>query len=339
MKPIEKTEYVNLIKKSRRDKKLHPLVQERLTLLLSKIYPNNCTVEEISLVAGGRNDLISFSFDNRKVVFELFFSVGQVPQDLRLLEQSKAEVKIAILLDDEVDKKISTEYFRKKPDGFPFIWLRHVIDPYWESYCIGLLRELTDENNVITQTRELLASPKGEISAKILKQQIAKIKDHLGIDKKPTTIDRSKLTGTHLACLLVLKRIKELGIPSEKMHSFIAWLPTVIPRAFEMVALGFQVFIITDFKGNHALWSDGDLADDLFLAADKKPEANVVICVNEPINTVFEIMGQEKKEVQFHMFHAYFELLDKSVLDVLIVKPSKSKEKSKKKSTCENSQD
>jgi hypothetical protein len=331
MKPMEKTEYVNLVKKSRKEKRLHPLVQERLTLLLSKISPNNCTVDEISLVAGGRNDLISFSFDNRKIVFELFFSVGQVPQDLRLLEQPNAEVKIAILLDDDVDKKVSTEYFRKKPDCFPFLWLRHVIDPYWESYCIGLLRELTDENSVITQTRELLASPKGEISAEILKKQIAKIKTILGVEKKPRAIDLSKITGTQLACLLILKRVKELGIPSEKMHSFIAWLPTVMPHAFELVILGFQAFIVTDFKGNHALWSDGDLADDLFLAADKKPEANVVICVNEPINTVFEIMGQEKKEVQFHMFHAYFELLDKSALEALTVKPSKCKEKSEKK--------
>jgi len=332
MKPLAATEYINRIKEYRKAKKLHPLVQERLTILLSKICPNNCTVDEVSLMAGGRNDLISFSFDKRKVVFELFFSVGQVPQDLRLLEQAKAEVKIAILMDDEVDKKVSREYFRKKPDAFQFLWLRHVIDPYWENYCIGLLREMIEENSVINQTRELLASPQGEISARILKKQIAQIKEDYGIPKKPKTIDLSKITGVQLACLLIIKRIKELGVPSDKLHSFIAWLSDVMPRAFELVLLGFQTFIITDLKGNHALWSDGDLADDLFLAADTKPEANVVICVNEPINKVFSVMGHEKKEVQFHLFHGYFELLDPTALDALTIKPVKFTKKKAKTS-------
>ena len=44
-------EYVSLIKKNRRSKKLHPLVQQRLIILMSKIYPDNCTVSEVSLFA------------------------------------------------------------------------------------------------------------------------------------------------------------------------------------------------------------------------------------------------------------------------------------------------
>ena len=227
------------------------------------------------------------------------------------MNNRKTEVKIAILIDEAVDEKVSREYFRKKPDAFPFLWLRMIIDPGWENYCIGRLRELTDEKQVITHMRELLASPVGEMSSKIMQEQIDHIKEISNMEKNSKSLDLSKITGVQLACLLVIHRVKKLGIPSEKLHSFIAWLPRVMPRAFELVTLGFQAFIITDLKGNHALWSDGDLADDLFLAADKKPEANIVICLNDPVNKIYDVMGFERREVKFHIYHGYLELSDK----------------------------
>ena len=66
---------------------------------------------------------MQFAFNGRRVVFEFFFSPSQVPQDLRLLEQAKADVKIAILLDSAINSKLADEYFHKKPDHFPFLWL------------------------------------------------------------------------------------------------------------------------------------------------------------------------------------------------------------------------
>jgi len=93
---------------------------------------------------GGRNDLIQFFPNGRCVVFELFVTVSQVPQDLRLLEQSDADVKIAILLDEEINSKLAKEYFRKKPNHFPYVWLSEVLMSERESKCLNRLREVIE---------------------------------------------------------------------------------------------------------------------------------------------------------------------------------------------------
>jgi len=125
---------------------LHTLAQEKLALYLSRLYPRDCAVSEVSGVLGGRNDLMLFAFDGHRVVFEFFFSPSQVPQDLRLLEQAKADVKIAILLDREANPKLADEYFHKKPGHFPFLWLSYLMVPSQEEFCLALLRELVDEH-------------------------------------------------------------------------------------------------------------------------------------------------------------------------------------------------
>ena len=121
-------------------KQLHGAVEIRLASLLARAFPGSAAVPEVVGTLGGRNDLIQYFFDSRRVVFEVFCSKSQVPQDLRLLEQSEAAVKIAILIDADVDHEVSSEYFHKKPDAFPFVWLRWVMVPRWESIVPGACR-------------------------------------------------------------------------------------------------------------------------------------------------------------------------------------------------------
>jgi hypothetical protein len=90
-------------------------VEKRLVELLSMLFPDTHSTSEVTGILGGRNDLMQFFFNGRRVVFEVFFSPSQVPQDLRLLVQNHADVKIAILLDSDVNPKLADEYFRKKP--------------------------------------------------------------------------------------------------------------------------------------------------------------------------------------------------------------------------------
>lgn len=121
---------------------LHSAVQTRLRQLLAKEFPDNAAVTEISAVKGGRNDLIYYLQDGKRAVFEFFCSTSQVPQDLRLLEQADAHWKIAILLDVELRPDLAENYFRKKPDSFPFLWLSQIIMPGKESECLAKLRTL-----------------------------------------------------------------------------------------------------------------------------------------------------------------------------------------------------
>src|SRR5260370_3346480 len=131
--------FVTDVRNAIREKRLHSWVEERLVRLLKRLYPDSCPVPEVVGVLGGRNDLIQFFQNGRCVVFELFATVSQVPQDLRLLEQSSAVIKIAILLDEQINPKLAREYFRKKPNHFPYLWLSHVLLPQRDSKLLTQL--------------------------------------------------------------------------------------------------------------------------------------------------------------------------------------------------------
>jgi hypothetical protein len=210
--------YFESIKNIKRKNELHPQVEARLSTLLTKIYPEDCPVSEVSGIPGGRNDLILFSFTGRRIVFELFFSPSQVSQDLRLLELSNADIKIAVLHDDEVNPKLSAEYFHKKPDHFPYLWLKWLMDPDWESICLQRLRELIDEQAVIVQMRSLLSSPAGETIEKHFKGQIRQIKEKLGKQEKPS-VNVKNLSGYQIASLLIIQEFRKMGIPIERLRS------------------------------------------------------------------------------------------------------------------------
>ena len=113
----------------KREKKLHPLAQERLATLLQDIWPDGYPKLEPGEMPAGRSDL-AFSFpDGRYAVFEIFATVSQVPQDLRHLEQSNALARIAILTDPALDDgDIYREYYAKRPrDPFPVINLSDIL--------------------------------------------------------------------------------------------------------------------------------------------------------------------------------------------------------------------
>lgn len=124
------------------ERHVHSAVQNRLAHLLAHEFPDNPSIAEVFAVKGGRNDLIHYDQQGRLAVFELFCSTGQVPQDLRLLEQAEAHWKIAILLDREIRSDLADTYFHKKPDPFPFLWLSQVMMPCKEADCRQKLRFL-----------------------------------------------------------------------------------------------------------------------------------------------------------------------------------------------------
>jgi hypothetical protein len=87
--------YEDRVRSLRKAKKLHPEVERRLVKLLRMAFPESPAAPEVSAVPGGRNDLLQYFYDGRRIVLEVFCSASQVPQDLRLLEQCDAAVRIA----------------------------------------------------------------------------------------------------------------------------------------------------------------------------------------------------------------------------------------------------
>jgi len=113
----------------KRKRRLHPIAEKRLALLLQDIYPDEYSIAEPGEIPGGRSDLAFYFGSGRYAVFEVFATISQVAQDLRHLEQSNAQARIAILTDPALDGgKIFEEYFRKRPrDPFPWVKLSDVL--------------------------------------------------------------------------------------------------------------------------------------------------------------------------------------------------------------------
>ncbi len=121
---------------------VHTAFQNALRALLVAEFPNTTAIAEVYAVTGGRNDMIQYSQGGQRAVFELFCSPSQVPQDLRLLERAEADWKIAILLDEQINPGVATSFFRKKPEGLPFLWLSQIIMPSNAADCRAKLRQL-----------------------------------------------------------------------------------------------------------------------------------------------------------------------------------------------------
>lgn len=301
-------DFANFIKTAKGRKRLHPLVEKRLSLLLSRMYPDAAPIPEVYGIPGGRHDLMQFFFNERRVVFELFCSPSQVPQDLRLLEQSTADVKIAILLDRQINPKLANEYFRKKPDHFPFLWLSQVLIPRYEAVCLARLHELIDENASIIRLRRVLSTPKGSQIEDHFRKQLERIEAALQANKSKT-VEVQELTFEQLIALRKIAQLRKIGIQNERLRSLYAWLQNSISFAITIVEAGYQAFLITDLDGQHAIWSDGDLADYLFNGADYKELAEVVICLNKFVNDLWESIGEERRPIHWHIFHSYREYI------------------------------
>ena|SRR5579859_5866244 len=123
LEEIKEADYVETVKREKKRGILHTIAEKRLQGYLNELFPDDHVALEVAGIPGGRNDAVKFSYNKHIAVFEFFFSPSQVSQDLRLLEQYKgADVRIAILLDRDIDPKLADTYFHKKPDPFPHIF-------------------------------------------------------------------------------------------------------------------------------------------------------------------------------------------------------------------------
>jgi hypothetical protein len=122
--------YTEKMKRLRKDKLFHSYVQAQLTELCRQWFPQLHPIKEIQGLAGGRNDLILFEFDGRKILMEIFGTASQVSRDLRILDKTRADVKIAVIIDKEVDPHVFEQLLRENPESnYPFIFASEIVDP------------------------------------------------------------------------------------------------------------------------------------------------------------------------------------------------------------------
>lgn len=285
-------EYVQWIKAIREAKLLHTVVEERLIHVLSNIVPEYHPVKEIQALAGGRNDLMLFEFSGRKVLFEIFASRSQVSRDLRILDKTKADKKIAIIIDKDVDKGILDKFLMENPeDNYPYLFIGELF-----------------EQNLIECSLKLRELILGDEDAKFLRILRSKIKLHdffemcrqEGIEVfVKGDIEAGTITYLRIFVALVMSRMIKLGVKKDALKKLGHWLSqeNVVRFVLMKVSAGLNTFLYTDFNEIMAIHSDIELIDWIRIG-NELPEAHVILSMNSIIYDIeykyIKDTGQQK---------------------------------------------
>lgn len=143
------SQYKANVLKLRRSHKLHSNVQQRFTWLLRQVDKKAiATPESSTLSLGHRVDLKFHLSDGHTLQAEIFASAGMVSRDINSLVNSIADIRLALLLDDVIDKSVADAYFHElksrnlPPNFFPVIELSNIMISSQSMELKRRLREL-----------------------------------------------------------------------------------------------------------------------------------------------------------------------------------------------------
>lgn len=140
----------------RKARELHPAVERRLKELAACARPESFALPEGWGIAGShRSDLVVYLHDRKVIHIELFGHPSTVEKDLNILHMSDADVKVALLIDETADPKVSEAYFRAIPDNrFHWFFVSQFLDPGREPEAIrtleGLFRKAIEVGGPLT---------------------------------------------------------------------------------------------------------------------------------------------------------------------------------------------
>ncbi len=208
-------------------------------------------------LAGGRNDLMLFEFSGRKVVFEIFASNSQVSRDLRILDKTAADRKIAVVIDRDIDASVHIRFLRENPESnFPFIFIGDLFERS-PSACVTKLMALIYGDD-LARLRVLLRAlvSKVDLSDLYRSEGIPLLFKHKSTGELEVSYERVFNT-------LVLNRCASMCRERSYRLEFARWFCR--RELFEYVAIrmamGVNMFLYTDFRKEKAVYADTDLAD------------------------------------------------------------------------------
>jgi len=250
---ISQKQYIEQIKALRKSKKLHTYVEDRLIELITRIAPEYHPIKEPVGLAGGRNDLMLFEFNQRKILFEIFASRSQVSRDLRILDKTQANQKIAIIIDKEADKTVLEQFLKENPeDNYPFLFVGE------------LFREPTIDCEL--KLRELIAGDEEAKFQRMLRGKMGPI-NFFNICRKEGIEVLAKgdkdITYVKIFVTVALGKCLNFGIARSKVKKLGKWLSDeqVIKYILLRIDLGLNMFLYTDFEETMAVYSDTELVD------------------------------------------------------------------------------
>ncbi len=252
----KKQEFEDWVLKERKAKRLHGIVEDRLVEIIAKIFPDYHPIKEAQGLAGGRNDLLLFEFNGRKVLFEVFASHTQVTRDLRILDKTKADVKIAVLIDKDIDSRIIDKFFKENPEeNYPFIF-------------IGELFKESKINSCALKLNELISGEEEAIFQRVLNQKVKRT-NFLNICKKEgidilssDDVKHNDVTFKKVFLTIFLSKISKI-INRAPAKNILKWISDdkTIDFILMKIGHGFNTFLYTDFYENKGIYSDVELLD------------------------------------------------------------------------------
>jgi len=159
---LDFNEYIEYIKQNR--KKLHTIAEQNLRIILKEICPETHPVSEINK-DGRRVDLIFFFDSNgHSIHFEIIASSGQVDNNSLSLERSSSDIQVALLIDGEIDPRVSTKYFRVNQDRFIHFNLSYIF----------MSSKIEDfKHNIVNIIKKFKLSMKSEVqNSKLLQSRL-----------------------------------------------------------------------------------------------------------------------------------------------------------------------
>jgi hypothetical protein len=243
----------------RKEKMLHPKVLEELKNIIDRCFPDYTPIAEIQGLAGGRNDLIGFKYNTRKILFEIFATANQVSRDLRILDKTLADIKIAIIIDKEVDQRVTEKFLRENPeDNYPFIFISQILDKNKMKVAIKL-KDIFSKND-----KDIILE---EIRKKISYKEFVKICNNEKIKILSSPIDKSEITLKNIFITFVSNKILKMSHDNGDVLNLLKWLSDdkLIEFILLKINLGFNIFIFTDLKENYCIESDIEFLDWLSL--------------------------------------------------------------------------
>jgi hypothetical protein len=295
MNPRLSPELIKQIKELRKTNHLHTWVEKRLIQIMQVIAKDYHPIPEPQGLAGGRNDLMLFEFSGRKILFEVLATASQVSRDLRILDKTKADIKIAVIIDKEIDTKVFEKVHKENPENnYPFLFIGELFEESLLSGCVLKLQEIifADENATFFRILQQKLSTNNFID--ICKREGINILSQEDINSNNITIPKVFVT-------LVLHKCKVLGIQTSHLKTLGVWLSDekLIEFVLMKIQLGFNLFLYTDLNEIRCIYSDIELQDWLRIGHQlSKPY--VLLPINTIIYEIYDKYFQLNSEFELN---------------------------------------
>jgi hypothetical protein len=118
----------NQILELRKLNQLHDFVEEKLVNLFKQISPDFYTMKEGYGSTSGRTDTTTFGWNGKVIHVEVIASKNMVQRDLLNLFNTTADIGIAVVIDEDIDKPVVDEFYRKNSRNiFPRLWISEIV--------------------------------------------------------------------------------------------------------------------------------------------------------------------------------------------------------------------